>query len=255
MPSSTSDTQQLLLVPPPLDQFGFEAGRLETADLDWIAVMPPQQPLTALRVYIEGDLSFWNLEIPRIAPFSLAYRLFLTDPSPQKIYLGNICNSPFSDRWCRSYYQEQPRFGAASVRAMRQALTSLQGRYGEIGFELIGTYDGGALAMLTAAQDHRVTAVRTLFAPLDFEKMSAINNVRPMIAGPEQFYHLLQRLPQLHWFEVGDDLMPEVVAAAYADRYRDRSCLRIRVITRGGDWTWWARQWPTLLSDIPWCQS
>jgi len=236
-----------------LDRFGFEATRLQTEDLDWTVVMPPPQSMQRPRIYIEGDLSSWGRPVPELAPFSLAYRLFLADPSPQKIYLGRICDSPFSERWCRNFYADQQRYSAASVRALRQAMDSLQQFFTPDSFELIGTYDGGSLALLTAAQDPRVSAVRTLFTPLSFEQMAKFSNNRSMIAGPEQFSHLLQRLPQLHWLEVGDDLEP--VAADYAARYHDRSCLRIRVITRAGDWSWWGRQWPLLLNDIPWCQS
>jgi len=246
---------QLLLIPSPLDRFGFEASRLQTGDLDWIVVMPPAQPMQSPRIYIEGDLSAWGREVPAVAPFSLAYRLFLADPSPQKIYLGSICNSPFSDGWCRNFYSEQSRFSAASVRALRQAMDSLQKLFTPDSFELIGTYDGGGLALLTAAQDQRVSAVRTLFTPLSFEKMSDLSNQRQMLAGPEQFNHLLQRVPQLHWLEVGDDLVPEQLALDYVTRFHDRSCVRIRVIARAGDWRWWGLQWPQLLNDIPWCQS
>ncbi|CAA7625977.1 alpha/beta hydrolase [Magnetospirillum sp. SS-4] len=218
----------------------------------------PGEPLT---VYIEGDGRAWTtrtqLSLNPTPDNPLALRLAVRDPAANVAYLGRPCQyvDLGRERHCHDAYWSSKRFAPEVIAATDQAVEQLKARAGASGLHLVGYSGGGAVAALLAARRPDVLSLRTVAGNLDHVALHNHHRVTqiPASLNPIDVAPRLARLPQIHYSGGRDTVVPGFIAARYAQRSGDGSCVRLSTMSGATHEDGWAERWTSALKDAPSC--
>lgn len=222
----------------------------------WRRISDPARPL---QVYIEGDGLAWAT---RSRPSSdptprqpLGLMLAAADPAANVLYLARPCmyqrgGNPHCTnavRWT------DDRFDAASVALMGHALDRLKATPAQP-VHLVGYSGGAALAVVLAATRQDVISLRTVAGNLDPAGINRLHAVSPQPSALDiaALAPRLARLPQIHFSGSHDEIVPPVIAQAFAARVGSSCATVVPVQAEHGKG--WAEAWQDLLRrPLPAC--
>ena len=228
------------------------AGRFEL--LAFLSARPMVKD--TLTVYIEGDGFAWatasqpSLDPTPIHPVGL--ELALRDTRGAVAYLARPCQyTQATSPNCNPDYWTSRRFAPEVITASSNALDLLKARSGAKQLVLVGYSGGGAVAALLAARRDDVEALITVAGNLDHQAWTSHHHIDPLVGSlnPADEAARLLRMPQLHFVGARDEVMPALVARAYADRFPKARRPELRIIAGQAHLCCWVEQWPALLQQ------
>jgi hypothetical protein len=223
----------------------------------WSRITDPKQPLT---VYIEGDGLAWITPTdisPDPTPTDpLALRLAAEDPAANLVYIARPCQyrPPPGTVACDPAYWTDGIFSQQVITATATVIRSFAAQTSG-GVRLVGYSGGGALAVLVARLVPGVLDLRTVAGNIDtaaFVQYHGVTPYRNSLDPADNASHL-KSLPQIHFVGGRDDIVPGLVAGAYAARMGETRCLGIVTLSDAGHEEGWVEAWPALLTQRPSC--
>ncbi|HET6607975.1 MAG TPA: alpha/beta hydrolase [Rhodopila sp.] len=214
-----------------------------------------------LRIYIEGDGHAWRtMQAPSDdpTPFApIALELAATDPSAGVAYLARPCQYVRGDSACDAAVWTDRRYSETVVSSLDLAIEKLKQDAGAQRLELVGYSGGGTIAALIAARRPDVVSLRTVAANLDTQAWTALHDLSPLAGSldPADVAPALADLPQIHFIGGGDTNVGASIVWSFLRRMGPSHCVRMVIeagLTHNGDW---AVQWPSLLAQMPACDS
>lgn len=164
-----------------------------------------------LHVYLEGDGAPWiRRGVPASDPTPrnpLMLELMSLDAAPS-LYLGRPCYNGLQSGACTPDIWTSKRYSEEIVASMSAALDSAAAGYQKL--VLLGHSGGGALAMLLAERQPKVTTVVTVAANLDTDRWAALHKQQPLSGSlnPATRPPLPQHIRQLHYAGGEDNNVP-----------------------------------------------
>jgi pimeloyl-ACP methyl ester carboxylesterase len=207
---------------------------LATTPFPLQAVLPRRIEGSSLRVYLEGDGYAWATPSqPSLDPTPrdlLVARLASLDPQGA-VYLARPCQF-VSHADCKPLLWTDQRFSRPVIDSLHSALQQLKQRYGVRRLELVGYSGGGALALLLAAERSDVAAVQTLAGNLHPQAWIAHHHLSPLTGSlePLTYAERLRQIPQRHLTGQRDQVVPPLLARAYAEQLGPADCLQIQAV-------------------------
>lgn len=229
---------------------GFTRHELATPSFSIFALAHTSPMPKTLRVYIEGDGNAWidaSLPSPDPTPLNpLALQLALQDNAADVLYLARPCQYITSPS-CDIPAWTDARFTADKVEAMHAAML----RFPAQSYELVGYSGGGAIALLIAAREPKVSSVRSVAGNLMPDYFSELHGVSPMQGTfPLAFRERLSSLPQQHFYGTNDTIVPPAIAQRYAQTLSS-PCVTITPVDATHNEGW--KNWGMLLATTPSC--
>jgi pimeloyl-ACP methyl ester carboxylesterase len=209
-----------------------------------------------LTVYIEGDGSGWQFGVqqPDPTPESpTALALAAADDASNRLYLARPCQyepAPVPAR-CHPAFWSTHRYAEEVIAAMSAAIDQAARTLGQPRIRLVGFSGGGPTAALIAARRTDVGQLVTVAGNLDHREWTRMFKVTPLDGSlyPPDYAATLQRIPQVHFSGMRDDIVPKAVLDAYVRQLPDRSRVRVVDVPRADHDCCWRDLWPSLLKS------
>ncbi len=208
-----------------------------------------------LSVYIEGDglawISFSKASSDPTPLNPMGLKLFLQDPSPDKIYLARPCQFvPGPD--CRREYWTGSRFAPEVIYAFDQVLDKIKERYHPSGFFVYGYSGGGAVAALLAARRNDVRGLVTIAGNLDTDHWTNLHRLTPLkrSLNPADAAADLADLPQIHLIGGKDWNVDVSVFRSFAARFPHKRQLQYKVFPEFDHSNGWDLHWSAIVADL-----
>lgn len=228
---------------------GFAEATVGAADFRLFGLLRRRGESDRLRIYIEGDGAPWIWphqppEDPTPAK-SLVLGLAAADRSAGVAYLARPCQYLPGGR-CEPRYWTTQRFAPEVVAAYQAALDELKRRTGASRLSLAGYSGGGVLAALLAEERVDVVELLTVAAPLDTAAWTRHHGLTPVSGdNPADRAGRLRSLPQHHWVGGQDEVVPEGVVRAFAER----AGAAVSLVPGYDHECCWVDDWPRRLAE------
>ncbi len=159
-------------------------------------MLPEAGDYDRLRVYIEGYGPSTNND--PTPTNSLVARLAVDDKRPS-VYLARPCQFVKTEA-CNPESWAEKRLGQEVIASYESALNGLKARFNNTQFELVGHADGGAIALLLAAERDDVVGVQTIAGNADTDAWGDVNKPGSLNGSknPTEQAKRLSNIPQRH---------------------------------------------------------
>jgi hypothetical protein len=213
-------------------------------------VTDPNQPYN---IYIEGDgLAFLNRYTISDNPTPskiMMFKLASIDKRLNVIYLARPCqytSIALNPKCSNSKYWSSDRFSEESVSAMNQAIIKLSHNKPT---NLIGFSGGGAIAVLAAERNPKVSTIITVAGNLDHVAFNNHHRVSAMHNSINPIEHAakVKHIPQLHLAGSKDDRVPASISEKYVS-HSSSSCVKGEVIKGASHDSGWDKVWLNILA-------
>lgn len=210
-------------------------------------------------VYLEGDGHAWASRYQVSADPTphdpRALRMAVQDPAPNVVYLARPCQyaNEATMAGCHVRYWTGARLAPEVVTATSAAIDHFKAVLAANRVRLVGYSGGGGLAVLVAAMRNDVDGLLTVAGNLDHVAWTRHHEITAMTASlnPADHAARIADVAQLHMIGGDDDVMPALVARAYAGRLPDGSRARFVELPDFDHDCCWVRDWTRLLRQYP----
>ena len=234
-----------------VEQAGMQRIEIQTDVFPLVSYARMTADAAVLRVYIEGDGHAWRRQDePSDDPTPwnpMGLVLATLDPSTSVAYLARPCQyiAPGSDPHCAVEYWTTRRYAEPVIESANAAIDRLMAAGGARTIELVGFSGGGAVA----ARRYDVANLRTVAANLDTAAWTERNGTTPLFGSlnPADFANSLDKLPQLHFVGVEDNIVEMPILRAYRDRFAKADCVAVSAVPGVDHLNGWTDVWPALL--------
>jgi pimeloyl-ACP methyl ester carboxylesterase len=212
-----------------------------------------------LVVYVEGDgyafISPTQLSDDPTPRDPVGLELAVADPRPNVVYVARPCQYVTGPhlRNCHPAYWSTARFAEPVVAAVESVVARYVADSGATRVAYVGYSGGGAVAALVAARRSDSAALVTVAGVLDHATWTSLDGMTPLgySLNPADFADRLAGLPQVHFVGGDDDVVPEVVARAFAARFPADRKPGVVVLPGYDHVCCWSAHWPALLQRTP----
>ena len=179
----------------------------------------------------------------------IALKLALAQPEGNAAYLARPCQYiNHQDRFCEQDYWTSKRFAPEVINSTNQAVEQLKSKFSAKTITLVGYSGGGAVAALVASLRADVIKLVTIAGNLDHKAWTKHHHISPLLGSlnPTDYWHELERIPQVHLVGAKDRIVPLSVFDAYQSAFPVTKKPLANVIMNFDHQCCWVKIWPTL---------
>jgi predicted esterase len=232
---------------------GFRKEFVQADGFSFTAYSKVNDPKQPYNIYIEGDgLAFLNRYTVSDNPTPtklMLFKLASLDKRPNVIYLARPCqftSLEFNPKCNDPKYWTSDRLSEESVAAMNQAVAKLSQSKP---VNLVGFSGGGAIAVLIAARNTKVSTIITIAGNLDHVAFNSHHHYSPMhnSLNPIDYAAKVKHIPQLHISGSKDTRVPSFITQSYVATSASQ-CVQGEIIQGASHETGWDKVWTNILA-------
>lgn len=227
------------------DQSGFKRVNVKTGSLFDLAAFVPKNKSKSklLTIFIEGDGFAWRSRYqassnptPKELTMLKMVLKYGAKNDEAVLYLARPCQYvDFTVKTnCQSEYWTSHRFAPEVVDSTERAIDILKKNYQASQIKLIGYSGGGAVAALVAARRSDVQELITIAGNLDIDEWVKYHHISKLSGSlnPANYASVLYKIKQRHFVGVDDKIIPLKIAQSYAEKFGDKSRVKILPIDK-----------------------
>jgi hypothetical protein len=233
---------------------GFEQKTYQTKNFKVFTLQKISDPKKPLRIYFEGDGKAYiarNIPSPNPTPVSnFLIDLIIEDEAPNLVYIARPCQY-VTDKKCQEKYWTNARFSEEILAAVDEVVKN----FPTFKLELVGYSGGAEVAKYVAAKNKNTLNLRTIAGNLDHKKFNEINHAKDLdeYFDSDKILPQLEKIPQIHFVGVNDQIVPSAVAESYLEKMLNKSCVKILEVRGATHYDGWKKTWKEMLEIKPEC--